>query len=49
MTHLGHLPDIGRWLLWIAVNIVVGVLAVIGVWFVYKVVTWKYGRRGGKR
>lgn len=34
MTHMGYLPDIGRWLLWGAVGIAVIVLALGLVWIV---------------
>ena len=40
MTHMGYLPDIGRWLFWGAVSAIVIVL----VWVFFVVARWKYGR-----
>lgn len=39
MTHMGYLPDIGRWLVWGAVGVVV--LVLVGVVLIN--LRWKYG------
>lgn len=41
ITHMGYLPDIGRWLLWAGG----GLVLVILVWVFVVVARWKYGGR----